>query len=64
MKVFDDPSLFFVGQFIGDEGFEIPKTYTFKLDQKYIDVETGDYVEGIITLPPRSGKILLKRPQL
>jgi hypothetical protein len=46
------------------EGFEIPKTYDFELDQKYIDVETGDYVEGIITLPPRSGKILLKRPQL
>lgn len=45
-------------------GFENPKTYNFELDQKYIDVETGDYIEGIITLPPRSGKILLIEPSL
>jgi hypothetical protein len=46
------------------DGFENPKNYNFELDQKYIDVETGDYVEGIITLPPRSGKILLIKPKL
>jgi len=42
----------------------VPTTYTVKLDRRYIDPLTGDYVEGEITMPPISGKILLKEPSL
>ena len=47
----------------GDE-FDVPKAYTFTLDQEYIDVETGNCVSGTIKMLPRTGKILLKEPQL
>ena len=41
-----------------------PTTYTVKLDQRYIDPLKGDYIEGEVTLPPVSGKILLIKPSL
>ncbi len=40
------------------------RTYTVKLDRRYIDPLTGDYIEGEITMPPVTGKILLKEPSL
>ena len=53
-----------------DVGYEphgsigVPTTYTVKLDRRYIDPLTGDYVEGEVNLPPVSGKILLIKPSL
>ena len=38
--------------------------YTVVLDRRYIDSHDGEYVEGEITLPALSGRILLKRPSL
>jgi hypothetical protein len=41
-----------------------PTTYPVKLDQRYIDPVACDYVEGEITMPPASGRILLIKPSL
>ena len=41
-----------------------PSSYTVKLDRRYIDSLTGEYVEGTITMPPLSGKILLIKPTI
>jgi hypothetical protein len=36
-----------------------PSSYTVELDRRYIDSQTGEFIEGSISLPPLSGKILL-----
>jgi hypothetical protein len=41
-----------------------PTTYTVKLDRRYTDPLTGNYVHGEIKMPPVSGKILLIEPSL
>jgi len=41
-----------------------PTTYTVKLDRRYIDPLTVDYIEGEVTPPPVSGKILHINPSL
>jgi hypothetical protein len=43
---------------------DIPETYTVELDQRYIDPDTGDFVEGTIEMPAATGKILLIEPSL
>jgi hypothetical protein len=48
----------------GDGPLSEPSSYTVEIDRRYIDPQTGDYVEGTITLPPLSGKILLIDPSL
>lgn len=50
--------------YVPQGSISIPTTYTVKLDQRYIDPLTGRYVEGEITMPPVSGKILLIKPSL
>ena len=47
-----------------DHSLSVEKTYTIKLDRRFIDSETGNYVEGEITLAPATGKILLIKPSL
>jgi hypothetical protein len=55
-----------IDQDIGKDGgkgpLSKPSSYTVKLDRRYIDSLTGEYVEGTITMPPLSGKILLIKP--
>ena len=50
--------------FVIEHPLSAEKTYTIKLDRRYIDSETGDYVEGEITLGPRTGKLLLIEPSI
>jgi len=49
---------------VADSSFSEPTTYTVKLDRRYIDPVSGEYVEGEITMPPISGKLLLIKPSL
>ncbi len=47
-----------------DDPLSIPTTYTVQLDGRYIDPLTAEYVEGEITVPPVTGKILLIEPSI
>jgi len=50
--------------YVPQGSISVPTAYTVKLDRRYIDPLAGDYVEGEITMPPVSGKILLIKPSL
>jgi hypothetical protein len=53
-----------IGKDGGDGALGTPTSYTVKLNRRYIDSLTGEYVEGTITMPPLSGKILLIKPSM
>jgi len=53
-----------IGKGAGDGALGTPTPYTVKLDRRYIDSLTGEIVEGAITMPPLSGKILLIKPSI
>ena len=42
-----------------DPSLEIPREYKVQLDQSYINSRTGETLEGEITVPSRTGLILL-----
>jgi hypothetical protein len=51
-----------IDQDVGTDGqgpLSKPASYNVELDQRYIDSQTGQYVEGTIIMPPLSGKLLL-----